>query len=265
MTTKHTYGWVPDVPDHRDRLYAAPLPAVQTLPPSIDLRSKCPKEIYDQGQLGSCTANAIAAAIEFDLMKQHAPKVFTPSRLFIYFNERVMEHTTSSDAGAQIRDGVKSVAKLGAPPESFWPYDDHHPGPFQERPNDKAYAEALNHKVTSYQRVLRTLNQLKGCLAAGYPFVFGFSVYESFESAEVAHSGNAPCRSPMKTCSEATPCWRWGTTTRNTASWRATRGEPIGARAATSRFLTLICWMMICRPTSGPSAPSRVSAGLAFG
>lgn len=198
MTTKHAYGWVPDVPDHRDRLYAAPLASVQTLPLSVDLRSKCPKEIYDQGRLGSCTANAIAAAIEFDLMKQHASKVFTPSRLFIYFNERLMEHSSSSDAGAQIRDGVKSVAKLGAPPETAWPYDDRNPGPFQERPNDKAYAEALNHQVTSYQRVLRSLNQLKGCLAAGFPFLFGFSVYESFESPEVAHSGHAPMPQPKE-------------------------------------------------------------------
>jgi C1A family cysteine protease len=186
------YGWIPDIPDHRDHMYAAPIVHLQELPPSVDLRSQCPKEVYDQGQLGSCTANSIAAAIEFDLIKQKAAKVFTPSRLFIYYNERVMEHTASTDSGAQIRDGVKSVNKLGAPPETDWPYSDKNPGPFQEKPPAKAYTDGLKHQVTSYQRVVRSLPQMKGCLASGYPFVFGFSVYESFESPEVAKTGNAP-------------------------------------------------------------------------
>jgi len=186
------YGWIPDIPDHRDQLYAAPLAHLQKLPAHVDLRPHCPKEIYDQGQLGSCTGNSIAAAIEFDLMKQKAPQVFTPSRLFIYYNERVMEHTTGSDSGAQIRDGVKAVNKLGAPPETSWPYSDKNPGAFTEKPPEKVYAEAAKHKSTSYQRVARTLPQIKGCLASGYPFVFGFSVYESFESEEVAKTGDAP-------------------------------------------------------------------------
>jgi hypothetical protein len=86
------YGWVRDLPDTRDYLYAAPLFNFKKgLPPSIDLRSKCPP-VYDQGQLGSCTGNAVAAAVEFDQRKQRK-KVFTPSRLFIYYNERAIEGT----------------------------------------------------------------------------------------------------------------------------------------------------------------------------
>jgi C1A family cysteine protease len=198
MATKHSLGWVPDVPDHRDQLYAAPLAHLQSLPKAVDLRPQAPREVYDQGQLGSCTGNSIAGAIEFDLIKQKAAKVFTPARLFIYYNERVIEHTTSSDSGAQIRDGVKSIAKLGAPPETLWPYSDKNPGPFLEKPSDAVYAEAIKHKVTSYQRVARSLSQIKGCLASGYPFVFGFSVYESFESEEVAKTGNAPMPGPTE-------------------------------------------------------------------
>ena len=117
------YGWIPDLPDHRDILYAAPVTAMQKLPMQVDLRPQCPKEVYDQGQLGSCTANAIAAAIEFDRMKLKLRPAFTPSRLFIYYNERVMEGTVDADSGAQIRDGIKSVATQGAPPEPQWPYD----------------------------------------------------------------------------------------------------------------------------------------------
>src|SRR5215468_12133180 len=104
-------GWMPDLPDNRDHLYSAPLAKLRVLPTKADLRRRCPK-VYNQGQIGSCTANAIAAAIEFDRKKQKL-KDFVPSRLFIYYNERVMEHTVSTDAGAMIRDGIKSVAKQG--------------------------------------------------------------------------------------------------------------------------------------------------------
>jgi C1A family cysteine protease len=180
------YGWVPDLPDHRDHGYAAPMAMLGPLPATGDLRGGCPP-VYDQGQLGSCTANAIAAAIEFERLRQNLAD-FTPSRLFIYYNERVMEHTVSSDSGAQIRDGIKSVAAQGDCPEREWRYDI---SKFKTKPPAKCYADALKYKVLSYQRITPTLAQLKGCLASGWPFVFGFTVYEGFESAAVARTGHA--------------------------------------------------------------------------
>ncbi|MDE3067066.1 MAG: C1 family peptidase [Verrucomicrobiota bacterium] len=180
------YGWLPDLPDHRDVLYAAPAETLAAPPARMDLRPQCPP-VYDQGRLGSCTANAIAGAIEFDRLKQKLAD-FTPSRLFIYYNERAIEHTVDSDSGAQIRDGVKSVARQGDCPETEWPYD---PAKFKTRPSRRCYADALKYRVVSYQRVARMLSQLKGCLASGCPFVFGFTVYESFESAQVARTGHA--------------------------------------------------------------------------
>jgi C1A family cysteine protease len=182
------YGWVPDLPDARDHLYAAPPQYLTDLPTSVDLRPQCPRDVYDQGQLGSCTANAIAAAFEFDLLKQQAED-FMPSRLFIYYNERSMEGTVSTDSGAMIRDGIKSVSKQGVCREDDWKYDISQ---FAEKPPDNCYTEAMKHQVTSYQRIPRVLNQMKGCLAHGFPFVFGFSVYESFESDAVARSGVVP-------------------------------------------------------------------------
>ena len=89
MPINRKYGWAPDLPDQRDHLYSAPQPILAKLPPKKDLRSGCPA-VYDQGQLGSCTANAISGAIQFDQKKQRV-KAFMPSRLFIYYNERVME------------------------------------------------------------------------------------------------------------------------------------------------------------------------------
>ncbi len=187
-STHGGYGWIRDLPDARDVLYAAPLLRYrQGLPASADLRSECPP-VYDQGQLGSCTANGIAGAIEFDQRKQ-GNKEFTPSRLFIYYNERVMEGTTAQDAGAQIRDGMKSVATLGAPPETDWPYD---PSEFAVKPPAAAYADATQDLVSSYMRVSQDVTQMQGCLAEGYPFVFGFTVYESFESEAVARTGMVP-------------------------------------------------------------------------
>jgi C1A family cysteine protease len=183
------YGWVADTPDQRDHLYAAPVARMKMLPPRADLRRQCPAVIYDQGQLGSCTGNAIACAVQFDRLKQKLKPDFIPSRLFIYYNERDMEGTIKSDSGAQIRDGIKSVSKLGDCPEPEWPYDIKK---FAQKPPAKCFRDALKYKAVSYQRVIQTLNQMKGCLASGYPFVFGFSVYDSFESNAVAKTGVVP-------------------------------------------------------------------------
>jgi len=182
------YGWIPDLPDQRDHLFAAQPDTLTKLPPSVDLRPGCP-EVYDQGQLGSCTGNAIAAAIQFDEMKQNETNPAPPSRLFIYFNERSIEGTIQSDAGAQIRDGIKSVNQTGYCREDLWPYDI---AQFAAKPPQPAYDDAAGHKAVQYQRLSHDLQQMKGSLAEGYPFVFGFTVYESFEGPEVAKSGNCP-------------------------------------------------------------------------
>ena len=182
-----SYGWIPDVPDARDRILQLPRKAA-ALPPSVDLRAQCPP-VYDQGQLGSCTANAIAGAIEFDQRKENLALPFTPSRLFIYYNERAAENSIASDSGAQIRDGIKSVASQGACPETLWPYLEDQ---FATRPTAACYKVARTHPAVSYSRVPQDPAQLKACLAAGYPFVFGITVYDSFESDQVAHSGAVP-------------------------------------------------------------------------
>ena len=184
---RHRLGWIPDHPDHRDHLFSAPPPG--SVPASVDLRSLCPP-VYDQGQLGSCTANAIAAAVQFERMKQGVPD-FMPSRLFLYFNERLLEGTVNSDAGARLRDGIKCLATQGDCPETLWPYRDDGQS-FALQPPQACYDNAVLHTAISYERLNQSLAQMKGCLAAGYPFVFGFTVYESFESDAVAQTGEAP-------------------------------------------------------------------------
>src|SRR6476660_546492 len=105
------YGWIPDLPDNRDHLFATQPETMAALPPAVDMRPQCPAQVYDQGRIGSCTANAIAGAFEFDLLRQ-----------------QLMDFTIGSDSGAMIRDGVKSVAKVGVCAEAEWPYDDTPPG-----------------------------------------------------------------------------------------------------------------------------------------
>jgi C1A family cysteine protease len=177
------FGWVPDLPDQRDVLYAAVQPIPARLPPSIDLRPGCPP-VEDQGPLGSCTGNAIAGAVEF-LERKDKVRFVNVSRLFIYYNERLIEHTTKSDSGAMIRDGIKTVVKHGVCSERKWPYVI---AKFAVKPPVECYREALQHQVTSYQRIL-TVDEMRACLAQGFPFVFGFTVYESFESQPVAETG----------------------------------------------------------------------------
>lgn len=190
ISTKQTkqLGWLPDLPDQRDHLYAAPPAVMAQLPPAVDLTSHF-APVYDQGKLGSCTGNGIAAALQFDAMKQGVADQSVPSRLFIYYNERVMEGTVDHDAGAMIRDGIKSVAKLGACPETEWPYDI---SKFAVEPPPSCYTDAADHQAIAYSRVAHTLSQLRGCLADGYPIVFGFTVYESIFTPEVEKTGAIP-------------------------------------------------------------------------
>jgi C1A family cysteine protease len=182
------YGWLPDLPDQRDLMYSAPMMIMKKLPPAADLRAKCPP-VYNQGQLGSCTANALSGAFEFDRKKQKLQD-FMPSRLFLYYNERVINKTVNSDSGAFIRDGIKTLNANGICPEKEWPYV---ADKFADKPPKKCYDDALKSTIKSYQKLNNTnLTQLQSCISEGYPFVFGFTVYESFESAEVAKTGMLP-------------------------------------------------------------------------
>lgn len=196
---KAGYGWVRDVPDFRDHAehqFRAVTPLKQ-VPPGLrrfSLRDQEPEPPYDQGQLGSCTANAIAFAVQFR-RKVLGLVPWRPSRLFIYYWERFMEGTLNEDSGAQIRDGLKVIAKYGAPPEDGWPYDITK---FTQEPPAPEEARGQTNLVTNYAKVLQALPSIKQFLYNGYPIVFGFSVYDSFESDQVAQTGNMPYPQPAE-------------------------------------------------------------------
>jgi len=186
------YGWQPDLPDHRDHPFLLTLRRPAPLPPRVDLRPEC-SPVEDQGALGSCTANALVGALEFLEKKEGQAKPVDLSRLYVYYNERVIENTIGQDSGAQLRDGIKTLAKQGVCAEAKWPYV---VAKFKSKPGPACYGDGSKHRISSYQR-LQTTDEMRACLADGFPFVFGFTVYESFESSSVAKSGmlNMPKKS----------------------------------------------------------------------
>jgi len=181
------YGWIPDLPDIRDRkfAYAGIAPTIY-LPESVDLRVLCPL-VYHQLKTGSCVANALGAAHQIEQMRHRGVEhAFVPSRLFVYYNARALNGTVREDAGTYIRTGIKTMVADGVCPETVWPYDESR---FDEKPGMECYALAANHQVLSYHRINQTLAEMQICLAEGYPFAFGFTVYTGFESSTVTRTG----------------------------------------------------------------------------
>ena len=185
---KRVYGWKRDLPDERDFVKVTP---PTPTPASVDLRSNCPP-VWDQGDLGCCSGHAIAAAIEYEFIhaKQHD---WMPSRLFIYYNEREIEGTVDQDCGARLRDGIKVVAKRGVCPESLWGYDI---SKFASKPKTACYQEALKNLALRYESVPQTAQGIEHVLAGGHPVIFGFMVYPSFETPQVAATGIAAMPKP---------------------------------------------------------------------
>jgi C1A family cysteine protease len=180
------YGWRRDRIDPRDRIYNLEQRVEQAsaLPPEFDLSGEMPP-VYDQGQLGSCTANATAALLQHMQIKQgEADGANTPSRLFIYYEERRIEgQPEDKDTGAEVRDGIKVLVSEGAPPESEWPYSDANPGPFQQRPPQSAYNDATKYEAVQYERILigQPGAPMRTAIFNHYAIAFGFSVPAQFE------------------------------------------------------------------------------------
>jgi C1A family cysteine protease len=188
------YGWKPDLPDHRDLRMALAPPDI-AIPDFIDLSTDPHMPpVYDQGALGSCTANAIGAAHDY-LRRKMGAESFAPSRLFIYYNERWLEGSIDEDAGAYIRDGFKAINRWGVAPESMWKYDIPK---YAKKPTVRSYRRAMANQALVYQRVPQSLNTMKALLASAVPIVFGFTVYESFESREVDRTGAVPMPSSIE-------------------------------------------------------------------
>jgi len=181
----HKYGLKKDKPDLRDHIFYS-TKFKTTLPTHVDLRAGC-SPIVAQGNLGSCTANAIASGLrEYQLKKVN--KWVALSRLFLYWQERKLEGDIADDNGAQIRDGMKALHQIGVCPEVDWPYDIT---TFANTPTYKDNTDAAVYKISEYHRI-SSLDLLKAALAEGMPVVIGITVYTSFESANAISTGIVP-------------------------------------------------------------------------
>jgi len=211
MSSLHIYNHKKDLPDHRDLkfedFHAAHLesksvgqpksPAKSSVvkqvvvkPTIVDLRtSNLIPNILDQGQLGSCTANAASNALRY-LLKKEKLKEWQPSRLYIYWFSRFLEDTTNEDSGCYIRDVMKAIHTYGACDEKLLPYNINI---FKKRPSNSCVRNATPHiKNFKYLSVSNNDVSIKNCLNSGFPIVFGIDIYESFETEAVANSGIVP-------------------------------------------------------------------------
>lgn len=185
---KRGLGWKPDVPDLRDYRYKPTSSRRRTFPDRVDLRDRFFKP-WNQGTLGSCTAHAVGAACLYLDIYDNDMRIVSPSRLFLYYNARLIEGTTASDEGAEIRNAIKSASKFGYIDEASWPYRLRS---FTKKPPQSLYTAATKERVRKYERVAREISDFKAALTASLPVVVGISVYDSMSAAKVTKTGQIP-------------------------------------------------------------------------
>jgi C1A family cysteine protease len=191
----HAYGWRPELPDHRDRLFGdhRVVRPLKDLPAKVDLHD-LERPIDTQGMQGSCVAQSISANFEMvrakDFGAGNPGDAFDASRAFIYYEARKRQGWEREDSGCYIRDGVRVCVEQGVPIEFNFPYD---PAVYDQAPPAEVYGQARHFQVTEYLRLRnRYVEELLTCLADGYSFVGGLTLYESFESDAVARTGMVP-------------------------------------------------------------------------
>jgi C1A family cysteine protease len=165
------------------------------LPPVVDMEPHM-APVFDQGSLGSCTGNAFVGALEF-LENKRAGFVNTDaafvglSRLYVYFNERLLEGTINEDDGALIGDGIKAIANYGACKEEFFPYD---VTKFAQHPSIQAYADGATRKAVQFSQPDLSQDAFLQTLAGGYPIVIGMECFSGLDL--VGPNGMLPMPSP---------------------------------------------------------------------
>jgi hypothetical protein len=155
------------------------------VPDRMDLREFC-TTVEDQGQIGSCTANAAVGALEYHY-KRRDGRAADLSRMFVYFNTRRMRGQLFDDCGAQIREAMASIMAFGACREEVWPYN---PALFAQEPPREAYNDAWARDALQYARVDGTRGAVRA-VAKGLPVVFGCGIPERCY-AEAERTGVMP-------------------------------------------------------------------------
>lgn len=150
------------------------------LPHKVDFRNDM-TPVEDQSKIGSCAANCLAGAYEY-LTKKSDGRNTDVSRLFIYYNARAKDNRGRSltDSGCSMTSAIEALEEFGTCLESIWPYE---VSKVNSRPSDRAFDEAKNHTITEALQIDIDLNEMKSCLAQGFPFAFGLRLFRSFDKA----------------------------------------------------------------------------------
>jgi C1A family cysteine protease len=191
LILKSKYNVRQDPSDWRDLPYSYSREPLRDI---VDLRNYCSK-VESQGHLGSCTGQAIVGAYELLLNKEVPDKFTDLSRLFVYYNARLIENVVDEDVGAYVRDAVKAVQKFGICSESIWPYQIQD---YRITPSVQSYDDARHRNIQNYFRISQIEDTLDA-LNKEMPVVFSMKVYESFEelydygtTAKMPSTGESP-------------------------------------------------------------------------
>ena len=192
MSTTRVLNWQRQPKDSRDLRSVRHLSAPVSLPSNFELDKQIP--VYDQRNIGSCTANSACACFRFEAAQVQGDFKFDPSRLFQYYNSRLLQGWENEDSGAYIRDAFKAMNKYGLALEKTWPYK---PSDFAVKPPEQSYAEALGNVTVKYAAVNQNETEIKQTLLSGAAVSFGFNVYDSFFGSWDNSTGIMPI--PKKT------------------------------------------------------------------
>ncbi|UJR17166.1 hypothetical protein I4U23_004062 [Adineta vaga] len=165
----------------------------KSLPQTVDLRPLM-TPVENQDNTRSCVANALAGAYEF-LIKKRSGKHIDVSRLFIYYNARCKDGVKEylmDDNGTGIRSGIDALAEFGCCKEKTYPYVLAN---IDKKPPHYCYVEAANYRIRKAMNVNLNLDEMKACLAEGFPFVFGIKLFQSFLTAK-KNGGYVPIPRP---------------------------------------------------------------------
>jgi C1A family cysteine protease len=199
-------GWLPPFPDMRD--YTEATPVVAKMAKKLNVLGKATigasitlcegfSPVEDQGQLGSCSANATAGIVEYMELRAFG-KYIDASRLFIYKTTRDLMRVTG-DTGAWLRFCLGALVLCGAPPEKYWPYNI---ADFDKEPPAFVYSVADNYEALNYfchdpiganKTGAQVLDSVKKYIAAGIPSVFGFYGFPSANQTNVKGAFPFPC------------------------------------------------------------------------
>ena len=161
-----------DAPKFKAKLKAS------KLPPVVDLRPYM-TQIENQETLGSCSANAAAGAYEYLINRNQGINTYDVSRLFLYYNTRVLMGTEDEDSGGFLSSVLEALHKKGICNEELWPYKIKK---FAQKPPKECYQEANGNKIEKYEYVDTDLDTWKSVLAQGYPIIFGMQIFDSFQT-----------------------------------------------------------------------------------